>query len=471
MKTLQLKKIIISLVISLMIISISGYQNTQGSSKEIKENENIYLPLIIKPRPITIFGTQIHYPSNTTIMQKAEDSGAYWIRYQAFDWSKIEPIQTNPPTYNWSVVNETGLQDITNRNLKTIAIIHNTPSWAQKISGKTCGPIAAEDFTAFSQFIKALVTRYSSSSYNVKYWEFINEPDAAWQVLPGDSVFGCWGDESDNEYYGGDYYAEMLKVGYEAVKSVDPDGKVVLGGLLLDCDPTHVSTCIAGKFFDGILSHGGGNYFDIANYHGYAPQIGDKIYDEDLPKWSHRGGSVKGKADLLKTVMQNYGISKPIILSEAALQCAPGNTCNNDLPAFFENQADYVLRVFSSSQTIGLLGTIWYQFEGPGWCYTGLLNGDGSTKPAYNAFQFMTQQMQGTTVLGESTAYSGVTTYRFSASDKQIWVMWSTDQSNKAVNLPSNTIRVLDKYGTVIYSSPIPSTITINRPVYVELPK
>lgn len=453
-----------------MLISLQNVLAAQ----ETFEDKKIFLPIVKNgERDKTVFGMEI-VTLNEDRIKKAEESGTYWVRTIAFSWAKIEPIRKDPPEYNWDAVDENYLKELNKKGLKTIAIIYHTPTWAEKIPGETCGPIHETKLDAYSQFVKAVVSRYGFSDYNIKYWEFINEPDAPWAgPFDSDIIFGCWGDTSDGRYYGGEYYAEMLKFAYPAVKSIDPNGQVVLGGLLIGCDPTfNPVACPAGNFFRGILENGGGDFFDIANYHAYAWFGYNKIMDETDTIWEYRGGAVKGKANYLEEIMEDYGISKPMILSEAALVCDAHSDCDDTeekLEDFYEYQADYIMRLFSSSKTIGLLGSIWHKLDGDSWRYTGLLNNNNEPKPAYNAFQFMTQEMQGTTVLGESTDYSGVTTYRFSASDKQIWVMWSTDQSDKAVNLPLNTIRVLDKYGTVIYYSPIPSRITINRPVYVEL--
>jgi hypothetical protein len=465
--------IVFILIISFITINLVNIETVFSASVNEQANVDIFLPLIKNgSRPQTVFGMEVINPSSSSIMQKAEDSGTYWVRYNAFNWADIEPTRTNPPTYNWNAVNETALRNIPASDLRTIGLILKTPSWAQKIPGKACGPIAEEDLPAFSQFVDALVRRYAYSGFNVKYWEFFNEQDAAWSIfVDGDSGYGCWGDSSDLEYYGGDYYAEMLKVAYPAVKAVDPNAHVVLGGLLLDCDPEHPpqgETCPSGNFLKGILSNGGGNYFDIANFHTYPYEFKGKIVDEIHYKWKHRGGILEGKAAFVKEVMANYGFSKPIFNGETAFNCPEWSDCNSNLGRFYENQASYVPRLFSISRSIGLLGSIWYELEGPGWRYCGLLNAGGSPKPAYIAYQFMTQEMHNTTALGKSSDYTSITTHKFSSATKQIWIMWSTNQVDVSVTLPSNTTKVLDKYGNEI---PFTNPITINDPVYVELPK
>jgi hypothetical protein len=481
MKIKNIKMRTLRFVSIFILLNLIGIQSVFGANfqDQMKDlaSEDIYLPLIKNnARLQSIFGIEINNPDEDSLMEKAEESGAYWVRHLAFSWAEIEPTRTNPPTYNWSAVDETGLQNFKNKNLKTIGVVYHTPSWAQQISGEKCGPIASDDLGAFSQFVQALVARYGISSYNIKYWEFVNEPDAAWATvgLPDDSVYGCWGDNSDLVYYGGDYYAEMLKVAYPAVKAVDPNAQVLLGGLLLDCDPTNLppgGSCPQGNFFRGVLSNGGGQYFDIVNYHAYPYEGWGKIYDEDHPGWINRGGIVLGKKDFLEDVMQDYGVDKPFLLSETALICPPWTDCGSDLNSFYDDQADYVMRLYANTLNAGLQGSIWYELEGPGFRESSLLYANENPKPAYNAYQFMTQEMDGAVATGELTIYSGVKTLDFNNSDIRIWVMWSTDQTDKSVNLPSNALRVLDRDGTVLYSAPVPYPITVNSPIYVELSK
>ena len=51
------------------------------------------------------------------------------------------------------------------------------------------------------------------------HWELGNEPDVDPDLVPPDSIFGCWGEISDREYYGGKEYGNMLKLVYPAINS------------------------------------------------------------------------------------------------------------------------------------------------------------------------------------------------------------------------------------------------------------
>jgi hypothetical protein len=408
-----------------------------------------------------------------------------------FDWSKIEPVNTNPTGFDWSSVDEASLKTASENGLKVIAIIRNTPSWAQKDPPYICGPIVQSALPEFANFVHEVVKRYSVPPYNIKYWEMGNEPDVVRSPDFGyNPAFGCWGDASQNNY-GGEYYGEMLNHAYPAIKSADPIAKVGFGGLLLDCDPTFDKSCKPGKFFNGILRNGiggvRGSNFDFVSFHGYTPYGGPGAalqLDEHHPNWESRGGVVLGKLDFLRSEMSKYGVNKPVFHTEGALICPESNTtyCNPPDSKFFEYQADYVVWLFvrnwAADYVVWLFvrnwannveATIWYEFQGPGWRYGGLLDGTQAPKPAYNALKFMTQELNSASYSGRVLQNTSVAGYEFTTNVKKIWVLWSPDENPHTVNLPSNAVKAFDKYGSSI--SITGNQITVNSPVYVEFPK
>ena len=157
--------------------------------------------------------------------------------------------------------------------------IQMTPDWAQKVPPYACGPIRADKFDAFADFVAQVVAHFGPKSpYGVRYWQIGNEPDVAPGEIGPDSVFGCWGDPAD-PYFGGGHYAEMLQVVYPHVKAADPGAVIVMGGLLAECDPQTTQPgngCLnetrwkSGLFFEGVMQAGGGAYFDVASIHSYA---------------------------------------------------------------------------------------------------------------------------------------------------------------------------------------------------------
>jgi hypothetical protein len=482
--------LLLALIFLLAMSPFTGYASLRNGNPNQDENPpadtgaitRIYLPLVRKPYPTvntnTIYGAETVLAHDPNVANKAQTARLSWVRSSAFSWKDIEPVDTRSSsghaTYNWSSVNEGNLNNLAARGLKIIGTIKYTPSWAQKYPPNTyCGPVAQAYFDEFAQFVTALINRYGD---RVKYWEIGNEPDVDPSLVPGTSEFGCWGDKNDLNFYGGGYYAKMLEVVSPAIKTADPQAKLVIGGLLLDCDPTNPPAgnpdgCLPAKFFAGILDNNGkmngANYFDILGFHTYAIYNGGNRDEIDY-RWKHRGGVVLGKIDFLRTVMTSYGVNKPIIVSEGALACPTGNTgCTPVGSAFFEAQADFVVWYYVRTWAEGLIGTIWYRLDGESWRYCSLLDNYQNPKPAYNALSFLSQELAGATYIQKVTNYPNLRAYEFQSIGKHIWVMWSPDGQPYTINLPTGTTIVLDKYGAII--TPVNNQVAVNRPVYVEL--
>lgn len=427
--------------------------------------------------PGMMFGVESHQLDFDNNEELFQESGLQIVRHNALLWEKIEP---NEGDRLWESVAdlEQKLLNASENGLNTILIIRSTPPWAQKVPGYSCGPIKSDKLDAYAEFIADAVARYSASPFNVQYWELGNEPDVDPSQVQNNSVFGCWGDR-DDQYYGGRYYAEMLKAVYPEIKEANPEAQVLIGGLLLDCDPIQPpagKNCNPGYFLEGILKNGGGEYFDILSFHGYAGYIGpthglgpDLHFEDHHPSWEHRGGAVLGKVDFLRQVMATYGVEKPIFLTEASLLCHELNTVDCDPPGerFFDAQADYIVRLFVRNWANDIMGTIWYQFEGPGWRYGALLDEDQKPKPVYYALQFMDSELSGTEYSGEVIQYESLEGYEFTSQQKIIWVLWSTDQVDTQIDLPENLSSVFNKYGEEI--TPNGRGITVNDPVFLEL--
>ncbi len=221
-------------------------------------------------RPPSVFGVEINQGRGQNVISRMAEGGASWARFSGVTWDTIEPTRG---ARDWSKISrwENEVQRFSRNGIQPMAVVFGTPTWAQKVPGSTCGAVKPEALNDFASFMREAVQRYSKPPYNVKYWEIGNEPDVDPTLVPGNSGFGCWGDKND-PYYGGGYYAEMLKRVYPAIKAADPTAQVMIGGLLLDCDPTDTSLnrdCAPAKFLEGILRNGGDRAFDIVSYHAY----------------------------------------------------------------------------------------------------------------------------------------------------------------------------------------------------------
>jgi hypothetical protein len=433
----------------------------------------VHLPLVMNgfPPPPPAFGVQMGAITDPQGLAQAVDAGVYWVRFNAFNWDQIEPVRTEPPTYHWDLVDQISLSSAAANDMEVIAVIRFTPDWAQKVSGSYCGPIKADALDEFAQFLQTLVSRYSVAPYSVRYWELGNEPDVDPMLVEEHSGFGCWGDEND-EYYGGGYYAEMLRWAYPAIKAADPHAQVLIGGLLLDCDPRVPASCSGPhgdmplKFLEGILRNGGGENVDVMSFHAYS------FYDSDLGL-GHMGNSgwpgsvtvVPEKTGFLREVLTEYGCEdKRLMNTESALLCSePTDEC-------LETQAMYVPRVYAEALALGLEGQTYYAMTNDGWHHTGLLRPDLTPKPVYHAYKTAAFFLSHARYQGEIAGYpASVEGYSFLLryGNGFVDVIWSTDGTAQNVTLPVGA-SAYDRYGDLIAAS---GTIQVDHsPVYVVRP-
>jgi hypothetical protein len=442
----------------------------------------LYMPFVSRQiAQLPYVGMESFKMATPTMVDKANAARAAWIRIDTISWDKIEPtrtLTTTLPTYLWDTVDDDAFVQATGRDMQVIATVKYTPVWARQVANSVCGPIAPDKFDEFAQFLDSLVKRYSVPPYNIKYWELGNEPDVA--VSTTLTNYGCWGDSADLQYFGGDDYAEMLKVAYPAIKAADPEAQVLIGGLLLDCDPTVNSSCTSGKFFDGILANGGAPYFDIVSFHAYPffhiplnPIYTNRVHDLDHPNWIHRPGRgiIFGKADFLRERMAAYSIDKPLLLTETALVCPAewANGCSpSPVPEFYEKQADYVISLYARSAANNLLGAVWYTLEDSKWRASGLHKVEIPTQ-GYYALETLGNLLSPTQYYATVNDYAGqnITGLEFRSATYRIWVLWSQPELNTIITLPAGVQQIYDKYGaTVPFSG---NELTVNSPVYLKL--
>lgn len=497
----SIKQRVLSIVMSVFALTMimnplvgSGLANTPPLNPS--NPYTAFLPLVTRagPQP-NIFGVETSW-IDQNLVDKANGVNTFWWRYSAFSWKAIEPIDVDPAQYDWTKVNNQHLTLAANNGFNIVAVVKNSPDFAQKIAGAPCGPIKddAATIAEFVEFVQALVQRYSAPPYNIRTWQFGNEPDVSlvsigqpeWGSIP----FGCWGDATDTSYWGGEYYGKFFKIFSDTVKSVDPNAQVTNGGLLLSCHPGNDLTCHEGKFFAGLLKYlsenNGFSALDYVSFHSYTGWFGGLLQDETAGSFAPSGGMLLGKSAFLRQVMTSYGINptKPLLVTEGGLMCrrdpdAPvplpsGKTCEDpDLippPEYDDDQADYVVWLYVRAIADDISGLMWYMLNYHTYRHVGLLYADGSGKPGYIAYQFMVSQIGNAQFSMKLNQYfPTLRAYEFTSNSQRIWVLWSPDQLDHQINLPTGFQSAYDTLGAPISLAPGATTITINRPVYLIL--
>ncbi len=193
-----------------------------------------------------------------------------------FDFARIHSIPwgTQFTTTSWALEPQRGVFNWTafdqqinlleKYEMDLVGNILYTPQWASSHPEDTSIYIAVPGYAAyapadmndFANFLRALVSRYGD---RIKKWEVWNEPH-----LPGGSIF--WHDTPAK-------FVELLRTGYETIKSVQPDSEIWIGGL-------------GGRrylpFYNELLRLGGASYFDKLSLHGMFPDPRDFVELDQL---------------------------------------------------------------------------------------------------------------------------------------------------------------------------------------------
>jgi hypothetical protein len=403
--------------------------------------------------PQSYFGVEINGLGNKDTLDLLRESGVELVRINGVRWQDVEPEHG---VRDWDVLDDLDntLAYLGEKNIPVILIVRGAPLFAQKVSGYYCGPIAEDAIPAFVDFLEELVQRYSQPPYHVKYWELGNEPDVEVGLTGTDSPYGCLGDASQPDYGGADY-AKLLKQAYPAIRSIDPEAKVLIGGLLLDCDPTNPpkdKTCQPAKYLEGILANGGGDYFDIVSYHGYPPYFEGKVIDETFVSWDERGGVILGKLDFIQEVLEKFNLDKPIFHTESALVCPDWNPeeCDPPTDKFYASQAQFVPRLYLRNWAHGIDGTIWFTFDGKGFRHGGMLGSNTSPNRTLLAYQYLVKKFKGARYIGENVENPGIVIFTFEKDNQHIWSVWSLDWQSHPYTLPEGVTEVADIFGNLV---------------------
>lgn len=191
-----------------------------------------------------------------------EDAGFRWVK-QEFPWREIEGAGKGQ--FNWANTDRV-LDQIDAHGLKLIARLGVQPGWAAAdVPLPEIGP--PDNLQDFYDYVFAIASRYRGRIEAYQIW---NEPNLARE----------WGNRPPNPAE----YAELLKVGYQAIKAADPDAIVISAGMA----PTtrHDDHAMPDAvFIQGMYDAGARPWFDALGVHapGYKsePEIDPAVVAAD----------------------------------------------------------------------------------------------------------------------------------------------------------------------------------------------
>lgn len=343
--------------------------------------ENLYLPLVSNnncsaQKGLSRFGVQLYGGSeySSSYFPFLMESGATWFRNE-LAWGLVEPANVDPPQFNWGIADRI----VAGAQCFNIILTHYlNPSWA---ATRPQGPIDKVGLDEFAEYIGALVERYDGDgnadapgSPVVNYYEFFNEPDA--RPTPNG---GRWGNNGAD-------YAEMLETVYPVVKAANPNAQVLLGGVAHDLFVEDGGIFVR-SFIDDVLKAGGGNFFDIMNFHQYSAFANN---------WTTgKGPGLIEKTAAIRQILAANGVNKPFFITEAGWH----NNGNTTPASSDEEQMRHVVALYVQSMAANVDVLIWWPFVDIGPTYQfdmGLVTfpAPRQRKPAFFVYKILIEEMR-----------------------------------------------------------------------------
>ncbi len=370
-------------------------------------------PAAVGPVADTRFGIAEGF-RNPSVMA---DIGAGWERL-ILPWDQIQPDKPGDFSKLGQTLTKSQIQTELDRGTRVAGLFQFTPAWAatRPEDGKRAVPknldLAFDDpNNYFGQYVYETVRYYGSQ---IDQWILWNEPE----FKPGDPGAG-----GSFTWLGTDEeFAQLMKVGYLAIKKANPNALVSFPGTSYWIDVNNNRP----QYYERILSimardpsAAANNYYhDVVSLNLYrAP---DDVY------------RVHG---VFKAVQKKYGLDKPIWLTETnampsddnAVPCADRHNAEA-IRTTMDQQAGYAIQSVALAAAAGYDKIEFYQMVDANSCAEpalwGLTRDDGTRRPVTEALKV---------AIGN---FSGYTSARFVPLSRETvaWSAWPGDPTSLVPN-------------------------------------
>ncbi len=283
-----------------------------------------------------------------TLMKEA---GIGFVRMD-FLWEDIEPQEGEFYFSRYDLI----VDLLYENNIGMLGLLNYTAAWAS-VNGKWNYP--PRENRLFVNYAVKVAERYKNK---VKYWEVWNEPDSATYWAPQDGLKS---------------YCRLLKEVYVALKKIDPQCKVLNGGIAEGIGSVN-----------HLYNNGAGGYFDILNIHFFeTPLHRDAIKAVIVyPKLVYKKMCAKGDAGkkIWITEIGCPGVKKGLDVLDWWIGENPDE----------DRQAEWLTQVYTELLKDKNVEKIFWAFFrdtnkhwNNGVDYFGLVRWDYSRKPSFKAYR------------------------------------------------------------------------------------
>ena len=282
------------------------------------------------------------------------------VRIQV-DWEWIS--YAGPGTDDWSQLDQE-VDSIRAAGMSIDMVIAGTASWAA-VPGESGTDMAQPaDPAQFGQFAAAVAQRYAPQG--VQDYEIWNEPNSIdfFQPAPNPAV-----------------YVQMLQASYSDIKAVDPSAFVISGGLAPESTDSE-GDINEVTFLQDMYADGAAGYFDALGDHPYSYPALPDTYES----WSGWSAMDATPTSLESVLAANGDADTPIWITEMGAPTGGPDSVGT------AGQAEELTQAIDDAKASSWIGALYiYTYEDSGGDpstdldWFGLLNADGSPKPAWSA--------------------------------------------------------------------------------------
>jgi hypothetical protein len=356
----------------------------------------------VNPFGVNVFLEQEVEPAKREqAVRMAQEAGFRWLR-QEFPWEDIEihgkgdfeDRRHEPYRSAWEKYDHiVALAE--QYDLELIVRLSNPPEWT-RAAGDAAGTFAPPDnLDDYGDYVAAVVERYKG---RVRYYQIWNEPN----------IFPEWGEATISP----EDYTELLKVGAERARAVDPDVVIISGALASTIDLDGVSTPSRNfndlTFLQRMYDAGAAPYFDVLAMQGYGLWSGptDRRMNPRVINFS--------RPRFVRDVMvRNGDAAKPIWISEMNWNAVPDEIADKRYgQVSLEQQAAYLPMAYERLQRewpwLGVANTWYLKRATDAWeqnsqpeAYFRLLTPDFQPLPVYDAMAAYTANLTPTLYEGQ----------------------------------------------------------------------
>jgi hypothetical protein len=417
--------------------------------------------------PVSSFGMNLYLTGlersdaeATTLGALAAQGGAKWSR-EELSWANIEP--TTKGQFSWGIYDRRLAVDSAN-GINVVGMLLTTPRWSTtNRNASDWYWYEPSNYNDYYDFVRASVTRWKNQ---IHVWEIWNEPNST----------GTW-NCINNCNHAADY-AVLLQGAYVAVKSVDPNARVLIGGLYI-----HDTSNEGMAFLDQVVSASGGAInFDALSIHTYMPdRVPEAMRSDSVVQ------NFQYRINVANAWITAHGAPSEIWITEDGR-----STCNGCAYHWTEDdQASMLARMCGIAlASPRVVQFDWFQFEdkfnNPADLYGGMsiVRDDYTTKPAYSSYKTAQSMLDGAVFTGagpqmipggnphqpDDSDFVGFD-YRFVRAALPVHMIWRVNDT-VTLNYPVETTQVdlVDRDGGTTRLTATNGTVRLSigpRPEYV----